>query len=388
MPLTTDEIESLEPQTKPYKRADGRGLYIFVTPKGSKLWRMAYRYAGRQKTLSFGPYPIVTLEEAREQGIRAKRLLRRGIDPNVSEMRRTSHPVAFNTIADEFLRKREAEGIAATTLEKKTWLLGFARAELGHMPVTDIKPADILPVLRSVEARGTYETAKRLRTTIGEVFRYAVATLRAETDPTMVLRGALISPKVRHTPAITDAKRFGQLIRAIWSYESTFDTREALKLMALLFPRPGELRLATWGEFDLDRAIWKIPAERTKKRRPHQKPLSTKAVQVLKGLRERNQTTGLVLPSSLSPGRPISENTMNQALRRLDFSSQEMTPHGFRASASTFLNESGLWNPDAIEAELAHVDTKSVRSIYNRALYWDERVRMLDWWGTQVTQYL
>ncbi|KJS27344.1 MAG: integrase [Hyphomonadaceae bacterium BRH_c29] len=392
MKLTDTDIDALLPEARSYKRADGRGLYILVVPTGSKLWRMNYRFEGKQKTLSFGGWPIVTLEEAREKCLKAKRLLKQDIDPggvrkSIRPGRRNADPESFNAIADEFLRKRRLDGLAETTLSKKAWLLDLAREDLGARPITEIRPADVLSVLRSVEGRGNYETAKRLRTTIGEVFRYAVATLRAESDPTPVLRGALISPKVRHMPAITEEDEFARLVRAIWRYEGRGGTAKALRLMALLFPRPGELRHARWSEFDFNKAVWTIPAERMKMRREHRKPLPPAALHLLIDLRGASGPGDYVFPTITNPERPMSENTMNGALERLGFPGAEMTPHGFRASASTLLNESGLWNPDAIEAELAHVDTKGVRSIYNRARYWAERVEMMSWWAGWVLRH-
>lgn len=391
MPLTDSEIEGFQPEVRAYKRSDGQALYLYVMPTGSKLWRMNYRFEGKQKTLSFGPYPVVTIEEARDLRTKAKRLLRQEIDPGAVQKSRKSHrrgraANTFDVIADEFLEKRTLEGLAQTTLSKKAWLLEFAREGLGVIPITEIKPGDVLAVLRGIEAKGNYETAKRLRTTIGEVFRYAVATLRAETDPTPVLRGALISPKVRHMPAIIDAPKFARLVRAIWAYEGRGSTASALKLMALLFPRPGELRHATWSEFDFNTSSWTIPATRMKMRREHKKPLPPQALHILLDLRGNSQPSDLLLPAMTRADRPISENTMNLALQRLGFPSEEMTPHGFRASASTFLNESGIWNPDAIEAELAHIDTKSTRSIYNRSRYWSERVDMMNWWAEHIVR--
>jgi integrase len=322
MKLTDSEIEALAIEPKSYKRADGRGLYILVAPTGSKHWRMNYRFDGRQKTLAFGSWPVVTLEEAREKCIKAKRLLKQDIDPGgvrktIRPGRKRSAPDSFNTIADEFLHKRKLDGLAETTLGKKAWLLDLARERLGPMLITEIKPADVLTVLRSVEARGTYETAKRLRTTIGEVFRYAVATLRAETDPTPVLRGALISPKTRHMPAIIEEDEFGRLVRAIWRYEGRGGTATALKLMALLFPRPGELRHARWSEFDFNKAVWTIPAERMKMRREHRKPLPPAVLHLLIDLRGTNGPEDYVFPATTNPERPMSENTMNGALERL-----------------------------------------------------------------------
>lgn len=389
MPLIDSEIEGFEPQVRSYKRSDGKALYIFVTPSGSKLWRMSYRFEGKQKTLSFGPYPVVTIEEARALRTKAKRLLRQDIDPGAVQKARVSRrrgrgPSTFDVIADEFLDKRARDGLAETTLSKKSWLLDFAREGFGSKPITGITPHEVLSVLRLVEAKGNYETAKRLRTAIGEVFRFAVATLRADTDPTPVLRGALVSPKVRHMPAIVEAPKFGRLVRAIWGYEGRGRTASALKLMALLFPRPDELRKAAWSEIDFNTSTWTIPAERMKMRREHRKPLPPAALHILLDLRSTGDPSGLVFPATTNSSRPISENTMNLALHRLGFPGDEMTPHGFRASASTFLNESGRWNPDAIEAELAHAGTNRTRSIYNRALYWSERTAMTHWWSGEV----
>ena len=389
MKLTPTDIAALGPKNKPYKVSDGRGLYIFVTTKGSKLWRMSYRFDGKQKTLSFGPYPTVSLEQARAKCLQAKKLLHVGQDPGLS-IRKNSHRRrgrkgnSFDVVADEFLTKRRIEGIADSTMSKKVWLLDMSRTDLGAKPIDQIKPADILAILKTVEARGHYETAKRLRTTIGEVFRYAVATLRAEHDPTQVLRGALISPRVRHRPAITEEHDFGRLVRAIWEYDGDSQSVIGLKLMALLFPRPGELRKATWSEFDFNASVWTIPAERMKMRREHKKPLPQAALHLLIALRGQAKREDYIFPATTNPERPMSENTMNYALHRLGFESDIMTPHGFRSSASTLLNESNLWNPDAIEAELAHIDTKSVRSIYNRARYWEERIRMMDWWAQHI----
>jgi len=392
MKLTVTSIEALLPTEKSYKKADGRGLYVFVTPSGAKLWRMNYRFEDKQKTLSIGPYPIVSLEQARAACLHAKKLLLLGQDPSrvarEGRPRRTGRAAnSFDVVADEFLAKRRIEGIAESTMSKKIWLLDMARTSLGVMPIAKIKPADILALLKTVEARGTYETAKRLRTTIGEVFRYAVATLRAETDPTQVLRGALIAPKVRHMPAITDPNEFGRLVRAIWRYDGKAQSATALKLMTLIFPRPGELRKAKWSEFDFNTATWTIPAERMKMRREHKKPIPMAALRLLLELRGQAGPGDYVFPAVTKPDRPMSENTMNLTLHRLGFPSAEMTPHGFRSTASTFLNESNLWNPDAIEAELAHTDTKSVRAIYNRARYWDERIRMLEWWSEHVLRH-
>jgi len=241
-------------------------------------------------------------------------------------------------------------------------------------------------VLQAVERRQKFDTALRLRAIIGEVFRLAIATARAENDPTVALRGALTIPKAKSRAAITDAKQVGGLTRAVEGFDGQATTRAALQLMALLFPRPGELRLAEWKEFDLEAAVWTIPAARTKMRREHRIPLPRQAVEILKALHPitGHGVGGLVFPGVRVVTRPISENTMNGALRRLGYDAEQMTAHGFRAMAATLLNESGKWSPDAIERALAHQDENEVRRAYVRGAYWDERVQMAQWWADHL----
>ena len=253
--------------------------------------------------------------------------------------------------------------------------------ELGERPVSEIAASEVLRVLKTVEARGRLETAKRLRATIGQVFRFAVATGRADTDPTASLRRAIASPAVQHRAAIVEPKAFGGLLRAIASYEGAPETKAALELSALTFARPGEVRAAEWSEIDLDGAIWSIPAAKMKMRRPHRIPLAPRAVTLLRELHRITGNGRFVFPSNRSRERCMSENTINAALRRLGFTKDEMTAHGFRSAASSMLNECGMWNADAIERQLAHVDNDSVRRAYARADYWDERVRIMDWWA-------
>jgi integrase len=392
--LTDTRIRQLKSDAKAYKVADGGGLFLLVTATGSKLWRMKYRFAGREKLLSFGAYPEMSLARAREKRQDAKSLLADGIDPMAKAQADKEAAVArnehtFALIAAELVEKLRKESKAETTLQKKQWLLDMANRDFGDLPIRDIAPAKILETLKKVEALGNYESAKRLRSTIGQVFRYAVATARADTDPTYALRGALIAPKVSHMAAATSREDFAAIVRAVWGYDGgSPSTRAALKLMALLYTRPGELRLALWEEFDLERAIWTIPASRTKMRREHVKPLPALAVHILTDLRRETGSNYRVFPSSIARDKPISENTMNQALRRLGFEPDQHTSHGFRASASSLLNESGLWNEDAIEAELAHVGADQVRRAYHRAAYWEERVRMAEWWAGEIQKML
>jgi integrase len=257
----------------------------------------------------------------------------------------------------------------------------FAFPALGKRPIHEISAREVLAVLKAVEARGTHETARKLLTAIGDVFRFAIATARAENDPTIALRRALISPTVKPRAAIVAPKAFGGLLRAIADYDGTAETRYALELLALTFVRPGELRAAEWTEFDLDAAVWEIPAARMKMRKPHCVPLSERALTILRELQKLTGQGRFVFPSTRSTIRCMSENTLNAALRRMGFTNDDMTSHGFRASASSMLNEIGLWNADAIERQLAHVDAGSVRRAYARSDFWDERVRMMAWWA-------
>lgn len=389
MPLNDRQINNLKTPEKALKLSDGGGLFIYVTPQGAKLWRMAYRFNGLQKLLSFGAYPAIGLSLARQKRVDAKKMLAADVDPAFQMKqekiaRLSAGHNTFAAIAEEFLNKNEREGKADATLNKKRWLISLALPDLGRRPISEITASEILVPLKKVETQGNFETAKRLRAVIGQVFRYAISTAKAINDPTYGLRGALVSPKVTHRAALTNWDAFTGLLRSIWHYEGTIETRAALKLMALLYPRPSELRQAEWSEFDLDSAVWTIPELRTKMRRVHKKPLSALAVNILRDLKNHTGNRRLVFPSTQYAERPLSENTMNAALRRLGFSKTEMTSHGFRASASTLLNESGVWNADAIEAELGHAVKGEVRRAYHRALYWEERMKMAEWWATQI----
>jgi integrase len=388
MPLTDAACRAAKPGPVRRKLADGGGLQLWVQPSGSRLWQLAYRYRGKQRQLALGPYPSVTLLEAREKREAAKKQLRAGIDPSVAvrllKAEQEAPPDTFKAVAQQFVEKAKREGKAKATIVKKEWLLGFAYPKLGDLPMRDIRPVDVLGVLQEPESKGCYETGRRLRATIGAVCRYAIATARADTDPTSALKGALTAPTVTPRAAITEAKKFGGLLRAIDGYDGYPSTHAALKLMALLFPRPGELRAAEWSEFDLDKAVWTVPAARTKMRREHRVPLSRQAVEIL---RELDKVTGhrkLAFPGLGSALKPISENTINGALRRLGYGQTEASAHGFRASASTLLNETGKWSPDAIERQLGHIDNNGVRRAYARGEYWDERVKMMSWWADHL----
>jgi integrase len=255
---------------------------------------------------------------------------------------------------------------------------------LGKRPIAEISPPEVLALLQGIENRGNLETAKRLRGTVGAIFRYAIATARATNDPTLALRGAISAPRVKHRAAITDPVAFGALLRAIDGFQGQRSTVAALKLLPLVFTRPGELRMAEWAEFDLENAVWTVPAARTKMRREHRVPLARQALGILEWLRPLTGEGRLVFPGTRTATRPISENTLNAALRRLGYSQDEVTSHGFRATASTLLNESGRFSADTIERALAHQDPGPVRRAYARGLFWQERVEMAQWWADQL----
>ncbi len=384
--LTDTGIKSAKPGRTVMKLSDSGGLQLWVTPQGGKYWRMAYRVSGKQRVLAIGVYPATSLKAARSARDRAREALAAGHDP--SQKKRLDRIAAealsgntFSALADEFLAKKMKEGKAETTIGKLRWMLDFAKPDLGPCPIASITPPQILAVLRKIERRGRLETATRLRSVIGQVFRYAIATGRAENDPTPSLRGALTAPITKPRAAIVQPVPFGGLLRAVESYDGSPEVVAALQLLALTFVRPGELRNAEWAEFDLDAAVWTIPAGRMKMRRPHRVPLAPQALDVLKGLHALTGKGKLLFPSVRSLHRCMSENTINAALRRMGYGKDEMTGHGFRSAASSMLNESGLWNPDAIERQLAHVDNDSVRRAYARADFWDERVKMMDWWA-------
>ncbi|NOR63872.1 MAG: tyrosine-type recombinase/integrase [Rhodobacteraceae bacterium] len=386
MTLSDVKIRSLKPKTKTYKVSDFDGLFVAVNPNGSKLWRFKYRLDGKEKLLSIGAYPAVSLLQARQARDAARAELATGEDPSERKqeekrIRRESQGHTFAKVGAAFLDKQRKEGKSSATLSKTEYHLKLANKDFGKKPISEITSPMVLRCLRKVEAKGNYETAHRLRSRIGSIFRYAVASGIAEHDPTYALRDALIRPTVKHRAAITEPKALGALLVAIDGFDGQATTRLALHLMAILAQRPGELRHARWDEFDFKEAVWSIPAEKMKMRKPHNVPLPAQALALLEELRPITGAGELLFPSLRSWQRPMSENTLNAALRRMGYSGDEMTAHGFRASFSTLANESGLWNPDAIERALAHVEKNEVRRAYARGEHWEERVRLADWWA-------
>ena len=388
--LNDTRVRTVKACERPIKLSDSGGLYLLIQPHGSKLWRLAYRFGGKQKTLAIGVYPTITLKQAREKRDEAKRLLAANMDPSTErrlEKLGASTSNTFRVVAKELLMKLEREGRAEATLVKQRWLLHFAYPAVGDRPVAEITAPEVLSVLRKVEARGRYETARRLRSTCGMVFRYAIATGRAERDPSVDLRGALTAPKVIHRSAIVDPADMGALLRAIEDYEGLPLTKAALKLAPLVFVRPGELRKAEWAEFDLEHAEWRIPAAKMKMRRLHRVPLSKQALAIIHDLGALSGGGRWLFPSVRSTSRSMSENTLNAALRRLGYSKDQMTAHGFKGMASTRLNEMGRWNPNAIERQLAHQESNDVRRAYMHAAeYWPERVKMMQTWADYLDE--
>jgi len=385
MPLRDLEIRALKPEARVYKRTDERGLYLEVHPNGSKLWRFKFAHLGKDKRIALGRYPEVGLADARRKRDEAREKLRDGVDPG-AERKRAKLVAIFNAantfgdIAKEYIDKMVLEGRADATTSKANWLLEQL-APIAASPIADLKPVEVLAALKRIEAKGKHETARRCRSFAGRVFRYAVATGRAEADPTAVLRGAIITPKTKHHSAVVDPHAVGGLLRSIDDYAGHLVTRLAMQLLPHVMTRPGELRQAKWSEFDLENAVWKIPAERMKMRRPHAVPLSRQVVAYLVELKALTGPDGFVLPAFHTSRRSLSENTINQAFRRMGYAVGEVTAHGLRTTASTLLNESGKWSPDAIERSLAHADKDAVRGTYNRGFYWEERVAMHQWWS-------
>jgi integrase len=367
----------------------GGVLQVRVAGSGSKLWYLAYRFAGKRRKLAIGPYPRIGLKEARKRRDDAKRQIEVGVDP--SRQKRldrlivaSEQAATFEAISFELLDKKRREAIAIRTIAKLEWHFSLATPSQGQRPIAGIWAPEILRVLRAVEGRGKLETAMRLRAVVGEVFRYAVATGRAEIDPTTALRSPLTTPVARHRAAIVEPKPFGALLRSIDGYDGMSEVRIALQLLALMFVRPADLRSALWSEIDLDESVWTIPAEKMEMRRPHRVPLAKQALELLRGLDKLTGHRELFLPGAWDHRKPLSENTLNSALRRLGFSQDEMSSHGFRSAASSMLNESGKWNAEAIEAQLAHIEGNAVRRACARAEFLGRAGQAYDLWGRSL----
>lgn len=402
MALSIPILRNAKPKDKPYKLADEKGLFLLVQPSGGMLWRMKFRVDGRdeagnpkriEKKLGLGIYPDVSLKDARERRDQARKELANGVDPAAKKRKdaraaKVSAANTFSAVAEAFIAKNIRDGLADNTIIKRRWFAKLLQKFIGDRPINEIQPIDILEAVRPFEAAKNDEKAHRTLQFVGSVFRFAVANQLATTDSTRDLRGALAKRRPKHLAAILEPKRVGELLRAIDGYEGQglSITRIALQLSPYVFVRPGELRRAEWSELDLDAAEWRIPAAKMKGRREHIVPLSEQAVALFRAAQELTGHWKYVFPSIRTPAKPMSENTVNAALRRLGFTGDEMTAHGFRAMASTLLNESGKWSPDAIERALAHKDKDAIRAAYHRGAHWDERVKMAQWWANYLDQ--
>ena len=385
--LTDIKIKSLKPRAALYRVADGHGLSVEVPPTGALRWRYRYRHEGKAKMMGLGTYPAVGTAEARRRLHDARELVAQGIDPSARRKeakQATAEAIetaadTFGPIAREWMTTQE---VAEVTANKTRWIIEtFLLPDLESRPIREITPRELLGVLRKIEVTGKVETAKRARIKAGQIFRWAIIEDRAEIDPTASLRGALKAPKVKHHAAVTDPAKMGELLRAINGFTGQPATVCALRLAPLVFVRPGELRHAEWPEIDLDGAIWRIPAEKMKMKAAHLVPLSAQAVAILRELHPLTGHGKYVFPSLRSLFRPMSENTVTAALRRLGYSGDEMTGHGFRSMAATRLNEMG-WRADAIERQLAHAESNKVREAYTSAAqYLDDRKRMMQAWA-------
>jgi integrase len=381
MPLTDTAVRGVKPTDKGQKLFDGNGLFLFVAPSGTKSWRLKYRFQGREKLLTLGTYPLLSLKEARERCGESKKQLDRGIDPSAEKkVRARSAQTTFEAVAREWHENRKSawtEGHAKDVLER---IGKNVFPSLGTRPIGEITPPELLAVLRKIELRGAVEQAHRVRGICSVIFRYAIAPGKAERDTAADLRGALNTRVQTPRAAITDPKAIGGLLRAIDDFPGTFIVKAGLQLLSLTFLRPSEVRLGEWTEIDFAEKLWRIPAKRMKMRLDHIVPLSTQAREILQQLHELTGQSRLMFPGIRSSLVPISDATFIAALRRMGYGKDEMTAHGFRAMASTLLNEQG-YSQDVIERQLAHVPGNKVRAAYNRAAYLPERRAMMQQWA-------
>jgi len=385
MPLTDIKIRNAKPTDKPQKLFDGDGLFLLVVPSGGKWWRFKYRFGGKEKQLSLGTYPEISLIVARRRREDARERVALGIDPGEARKAEKQAAIAetetFEMVAREWLTKFSPTWDTAHAKRKLQRLERDAFPLLGSRPIKNITPPELLTVLRRIEKRGALATAHTIRSIAGQIFRYAVATGRVERDLSADLKGALPPAKVKHRPAITEPAGLAPLLRAIDDYDGQAVVKCALRLLPLVFTRPGELRMAEWAEFDLEAGEWNIPAGRMKMRNPHLVPLSTQATAILRELQSITGGGKLLFPSIRTTAKPISDNTLNAALRRMGYSTEEVTAHGFRATARTILEEVLLVPTEHIEQQLAHTVKDPLGRAYNRTKHLDARRKMMQTWA-------
>ncbi len=390
--LTEAAAKQAKPKEKSYRLPDGSGMYIEVMPTGSKYWRLKYRYNGKEKRLALGVYPTVTLSVAREKARVAKAMLAEGNDP--SELKKqnklakqTSIDNTFAVVAYELVEKHKREGASSSTIEKLYWLLDKKLCPfIGGIPVAELTPVQLLAALRRIEDDGLHETANRAKRVAGQVLRYAVATGRAERDTSQDLKGALIIKRAQHRAAITKPEELRGVLIAMDDYNGTPEVKAALQLTPMLFQRPGEIRHMEWAEIDWAQEHWEIPAEKMKMRLPHIVPLSRQSLVILRSLQPLTGYGRYVFPSARRGGRPLSENGVRTALRTLGYTNEQVTPHGFRATARTILDEVLGFRVDYIEQQLAHAVKDANGRAYNRTKHLPERKQMMQAWADYLDQ--
>ena len=390
MALSDMKIRGAKTSDKQVKLFDGGGLFLLVTPSGGKLWRLKYRHEGKEKLLSLGAYPEISLADARQRRDEARKQVAHGIDPGAVRKAQkqavTEETETFEVIAREWHSKFAHTWTAGHTTKLLSAMTRDLFPWLGTRPVKELKAVELLTALRRIESRGTLETAHRMRGLLGQIFRYAVVTGRAERDPAADLRGALPQPNENHHAAITDPQEVAPLLRALDGYSGHFVVKCALRLAPLLFVRPGELRHAEWAEIDLDEAVWNIPGIKMKMKEPHLVPLSKQAVEILRELQPLTDASQYVFPSGRSFARPMSNNAILAALRRMGYDKDTMTGHGFRAMARTILDEVLHVRPDYIEHQLAHAVRDPNGRAYNRTAHLVERRKMMQQWGDYLDE--
>lgn len=390
MALTDVAIRNLKSSEKAYKKSDKDGLYLMVFPNGRKSWRYDYRHEGKRLTATLGAYPDMTLSAARSQLADIKGRLSSGEPAKPQPVAAASVPGdSFEEVSRDYLNwlSEKVPPLAERTIGKKRWILNdICAPSLEGKRMREIKASDVLEILQTLGRKGQLETAKRTRSTLSAMFRFAAWSGRADFDPVPALRGAVEAPTVTHHAAVLDEKAFGDLLASIKDYSGWYAVRMSLLFLAYTFCRPGEARLATWDEFDLKAKVWTIPAGRMKMRRKHavprdhKVPLSKQAMDVLNEMRRVDAHSTLVFPSVRSNRKPLSDNALNSALRRIGYMKSEHVAHGFRSSASTILNERG-YESEIIEVQLSHMSGDRVKLIYDRGERWDKRVELMAAWG-------
>lgn len=384
MPLSDVAVRTAKPSEKPFKLVDEKGMYLLIQPTGAKLWRLNYRFDGKQKTMALGSYPDTSLAQARNKRDEARKLLAQEIDPGAQRKqekleRRDSLANTFEAVGREWMKVKGKEWTESYAGKTTACLERHAFPSIGNKAIKDITAPELLAMLRAIEKRGTVDMAHRVQQHCGAIFRFAVATGKAMADPTTALKGALSTVKQEHYAALTDPKDYADLLRSIDEYRGEVTTKTAMQMLAYTFQRTKEVRFAEWSQFDLDGAMWRIPAGIMKMREEHLVPLCKQVVALLRELHTLTGTGSLVFPSTTNRERPISENTVTYGLARMGFKGR-MTGHGFRSVASTILNEQG-YRHDVIERQLAHAERNQVRAAYNRAEYLPERKTMMQEWA-------